>query len=119
MSTPALKVARLFPQRVKGASPSEDRYYVVILFDISDPKKYRALIHILNSYATRIQKSVFEALMKGAQIEGLISSIERLMSKPQFFNSKDNIRIYKVSGHCDITVFGECTATSSEENIFI
>lgn len=104
--------------RDAGASPSEHRYYVLVMFDISSPKKYRLLIRLLGKYGTRIQKSVFEAQLKMTQIKNLIFLLDKLMNAQQYYNPNDNIRIYKISGNCDVTVFGSCNHLMTEQNIF-
>lgn len=104
--------------RVRGVSPSTDLYYVLVLFDISDHKKYRTLIKILKSYSSRIQKSVFEAQLRPAQIKQLTESIEWLMSRPAFFNEDDNVRIYKIAGNCEVKVFGGCVDNTLEDDLF-
>ena len=114
----SLRKTELSPGKVGGASPAEDRFYVMVLFDISDQKKYRILIKILNRYCMRVQKSVFEAQLKMSQIRQLTNSVERLMSSTCFFAPEDNVRIYRISGNCTATVFGECKSNLIEENIF-
>ncbi len=64
MTGSSLQTTTLSLGRIAGASPAENRYYVLVMFDIADPKKYRLLMRILKRYATRIQKSVFEAQLK-------------------------------------------------------
>ena len=105
--------------RIAGSSPSDNTYYVVILFDISEPKKYRLLIKILNRYATRIQQSVFEGQLKQSQIKNLLKSLEKLMSSTRFYNEDDNVRVYKISGNCTATILGDYQSSLQEENIFI
>ncbi len=114
-----LQKTEFSPGKLSGASPAEDRFYVVVLFDISDQKKYRILIKILNEYCVRVQKSVFEGHLKMSQIRQLMSSIERLMSSERYFDADDNVRIYRISGNCTATVYGNCTSSIVEENIFI
>ena len=76
-------------------------------------------MRILKGYSKRIQKSVFEAELKPRQIREMTSSIERLMSSEEFFDEGDNVRIYRISGHCDVTVFGSCGTSEFEHDIFI
>ena len=106
------------PGKLSGASPADDRFYLLILFDISEQKKYRLLIKILNNYCTRVQKSVFEGHLKMMQIKQMMTSIEKLMASTRFYNPDDNVRIYRISGNCTATVFGSCTLSIIEENIF-
>lgn len=118
MASP-LSVTHNAPGKLKGASPSEDRFYVTVLFDISETKKYRLLLKILKSYGTRVQKSVFEMQITRSQIKAMVSSIEKLMGSTRFYNPDDNVRIYEISGHCNLTVFGKFTDNLMEENVFI
>lgn len=111
-------VTELTPGKLSGASPSDCRYYILVLFDISNPKKYRILVKLLKQYCVRVQKSVFEGQLKSAQIRKLSDSIERLMAVEYYFDSNDNVRIYKIAGNCNLTVFGVYTSTIMEENIF-
>ena len=105
--------------KVAGTSPAESAYYVLVLFDISDAKKYRKLIGILKRYGMRVQKSVFEAQLKMAQIKELVEAIERLMSSARFYNADDNVRIYRVAGNCEVPIFGQYESNLTEENIFL
>lgn len=111
-------VSRLALRKISGASPSEDRYYVLILFDISNSKKYRKLIKVLKKYSKRVQKSVFEAYIKPSQLKELLDSINHIMQMKNSFNPDDSVRIYKIASNCELVVYGEYKATIPEENIF-
>jgi CRISPR-associated protein Cas2 len=115
----SLKKTELSINKRPGSSPAEDYYYVLLFFDISEPKKYRQLIKILKSYSFRIQKSVFEAHLKSKQFLDAVSKIRSLMNSERFYNPNDNIRIYKIFGSCYLTVFGEYESTIPEANIFL
>lgn len=119
MALSICKESHSSPGRQQGASPSTNKYYVLILFDISDPKKGRQLVKLLKGYGTRIQKSVFEAQITKSQVKDLITHIRNLMSSKNHFNPNDNVRIYEVAGHCNLTVFGDYNEWILEENIFI
>ena len=105
--------------KVKGASPAEDRIYTIVLFDISDPKKYRRIIKVLKGYSDRIQYSIFEAYLRRTQIKEMIESLRWLMTKEEYFNPKDRIRVYRISGNCELTVFGEYQERIVEQDVFI
>jgi CRISPR-associated endonuclease Cas2 len=107
------------PRRIRGASAAEDRYYVIVAFDISEPKKYRQLIKILGRYSQRIQKSIFEAWLRRTQISQMAEAIENLMGSERFFCESDNVCIYRIAGNCDATVFGEYSSVLMDENIFL
>lgn len=114
-----LKKHELTLGKLKGASPAEDRFYVTVLFDISDAKKYRRVIKVLKSYSSRIQYSIFEAYLKREQIKGLRTSLEQIMASESFFNPTDRIRIYQISGNCELTVLGEYLDNIPEQNVII
>lgn len=111
-------LTRSFPGKIKGASPSEDRYYVIVLFDISDAKKYRLLLKILLKYSSRVQKSVFEASLRNSQIKDMVGSIERLMASARYSNPQDKVRVYKIAGDCEMVVFGTCENANLSDDIF-
>lgn len=104
--------------KTRGSSPANDTYYIVICFDISDAKKYRLLVRILKCFGSRIQKSVFEATLRPSQIKDLTGRIRHLMASDRYFNEADNVRIYKIAGNCNVTVFGKCEAMTDDDNIF-
>ena len=113
-----LRITDFSPGKTAGASPSEHKYYVMVFFDISDAKKYRLLVRVLKRYGVRVQKSVFEAQLRPSQVRELKDAIEGLMCSDRYYNPDDNVRMYKISGNCDATVYGEYSPLLPEENIF-
>lgn len=107
--------------RIAGVSPSENKFYILVMFDISDRKKYTHVTKLLKRHARRIQNSVYEAHLKMSDFKKLVESMERLMSSKKYFNPDDRVRIYKMSGLCDATIFGEYADNKIdlEVNIFI
>ena len=112
-------VAELPLLRIEAASPSEHRYYVLVLFDIADAKKYGKLIRIIKHYCTRIQKSVFEAYLKQRQITEFEGAVKRIICSERFYNPDDRVRIYKLSGKPSVTIFGAYDPAGIEDNIFV
>lgn len=111
-------VQRIAHGKTCGVSPAEDRFYVLVFYDISDAKKSRYLVKILKGYGTRVQKSVFEAQLRRAQIKELSSSIERLMTAEKYYNPTDMVQVLKISGGCEATVYGMHINQTSEDNLF-
>ncbi|OUO91759.1 CRISPR-associated endonuclease Cas2 [Gordonibacter sp. An230] len=105
--------------KIKGASPSEDRFYVMVLFDISDAKKYRRVIRILKGYGHRIQYSVFEAYVKSAQIRELTAKLTSVMASKRFYDPDDKVRIYRIASNCELTVLGKCVDHAPENDVFV
>lgn len=112
-------VAELPIHRIEAASPSEHRYYVLVLFDITDTKKYGKLVKLIKRYCTRIQKSVFEAYLRQKQIAEFENQINRIMRSDRYYNPSDRVRLYKLSGKPSVTIFGEYDPIGIEENIFV
>ena len=106
--------------RVTGPSPKDNKYYVLIMFDISNSKKYRLLTKILRRYAMRIQNSVYEAYLRTSDFERLIEGVERIMDSERYFDPEDRVRVYKVSGGCSETIYGPGPDSTLpvENNIF-
>lgn len=105
--------------KTAGSSPAESKYYVLVFFDIANTKKYRLLMKILKRYATRIQKSVFDAHLKPRQIKEMTEAIRRLMASERYYDSEDNVRIYRISARCEATVFGTCDDVQPDQDVFI
>lgn len=117
--TGKLKVHELSISKQSGSSPAEDRFYVTVLFDITKPRKYRKIIKILNGYSDRIQYSIFEAYLRKDQIRILIASLREVMASREFFDAEDRIRVYKIAGNCELTVFGEYVDNTPQSNVVI
>ncbi len=114
-----LETHELSISKIKGASPAEDRFYTVVLFDISEPKKYRRIIKVLKGYSDRIQYSIFEAYLRRAQIKEMTESLRKIMAREDYFNKNDRIRIYRIAGNCELTAFGEYHESIVEQDVFI
>lgn len=115
----SLMVKNVSLGKIKGASPSEDKFYVAVLFDISNAKKYRKVVKALKGYCNRIQYSTFEAYLKSEQIKSLTVKLKSIMEDSQYYNANDEIRIYKIAGNCELTAFGHNTADPPGQDIFI
>lgn len=105
--------------KVRGSSPAEDRYYVIVLFDISNPRKYRRIVKILNGYGDRIQYSVFEAYLRSVQIKEMVQKTRNVMANERYYDSKDKVRIYRVAGNCELTVFGGYSEPVPVRDVFV
>lgn len=117
--TNACKTTRFTPGRISGSAPAKAEDYVLIMFDISNPKKYRILIKLLKKYGKRVQKSVFEAQLNRSQISELEKTVGRLMSSDRFYNESDSVRIYRIAGNCNALVYGSYTSVIMEENVVL
>lgn len=115
-----VKEERRFDRHI-GSSPSENRFYTLIMFDISERKKYSLLTKLLKRYGYRIQNSIYEAYLRPSDIKALTDKVEKLMSSERYYNSADKVRIYRMAGSCSASMFGECEVNEEGlcPNIFI
>ena len=58
----ALETSTRHYGRKEGASPAENKFYTLIMFDISNRKKYSLITKLLKRYSRCIQNSVYEAV---------------------------------------------------------
>lgn len=103
----ALRKATRHYGKHEGPSPAENKFYTLIMFDISNRKKYVLLTKLLKRYGRRIQNSVYEAYLKSSDIKRLVEDIERLMGSERYFDPADRVRVYRFSGGCNAVLFGE------------
>ncbi len=68
----------------------------ILSYDITNDKRRRKLVKIMEGSARRVQFSVFETCLTGGQLEKVI---ERSMPyvKP---DAGDSLRVYRVCGSC-------------------
>ena len=116
----ALEVSMRHYSRKEGASPAKNKFYTLIMFDISNRKKYSLITKLLKRYSRRIQNSVYEAYLKPADMKELTDGIERLMGSERYYDPADKERVYKMSGPCSAALYGECADDDSDlrQNIF-
>ncbi|NMD37131.1 MAG: CRISPR-associated endonuclease Cas2, partial [Christensenellaceae bacterium] len=54
----------------------DKKYFVLIIYDISDNKRRYQMVKALLSFGFRVQKSAFEAMLKPAKYKKLIEKIK-------------------------------------------
>lgn len=89
------------------------KYLVVVCYDISDNKRRRGMIKILEKYLFRVQRSVFEAMLSKNKFNRLKEELE------VFIEEDEDLRIYKISGTGDVTTFGKAITIESQDIIII
>ena len=94
-------------------SDSSDKVYVLVIYDITDNKKRNRLAKILLGYGFRIQKSAFEAEIREQKYHQLLKELEPYGSK------EDSVRVYKIIGKGQVTVFGENNTDISIEDVIL
>lgn len=63
----------------------EQRALYIAAYDVRDPKRLRAALHVLKAYSTGGQKSVFECFLSGAERRRLLSEISAVLEAADSF----------------------------------
>ena len=91
----------------------EQKYFILIIYDIVDNKRRYRLVKYLESFGFRVQKSAFEARLNKETYRRLVHGI------PRFAQHNDSIRIYRMSGEGQVLKWGVDQSRKEEEVIII
>jgi CRISPR-associated protein Cas2 len=97
----------------EGEAGAELKYFVLVIYDISENRRRNHLVKILKSFGVRVQKSAFEAILRPSKYQKLISKISSIPDK------NDSIRVYKIRGDGAVTIFGDQFTAEEQEVIII
>ena len=92
---------------------SDNKCYVLIIYDIEDDKRRAALAKYLQMYGSRVQKSAFEAMIKKNDYYSIIKGIKK------YCRDNDSIRIYKLNALSEVTVYGNDIRLQDDDVIVI
>lgn len=67
---------------------------LLVIYDIEDNKRRNKVVHLLESYGVRVQKSAFECYVDSARLNNMKSQLNKLVE------DEDSIRIYSPSSKC-------------------
>lgn len=86
--------------------------FYVISYDITDDKRRNKVAKILESYACRVQYSVFEVICEEEIIKKIISELKHVIKEDE-----DSIRVYSLCNSCvkKAIVFGVGEVTKEVE----
>lgn len=90
------------------------KLYILIIYDIVDNKRRNKFAKKMNGYGFRVQKSAFEAIISENLYRNLLKEIPGLINKKE-----DNIRVYKIRGQGEVSLFGESIQIHDEEVVII
>ena len=68
----------------------------------------------MNGYGFRVQKSAFEAMISESLYRRLLQEIPAMID-----SNNDSIRVYKIHGYGEVSLFGENIRLKNEEVIII
>lgn len=81
---------------------SEDRVFVLIIYDIISNKSRNKFSKLLLGYGFRIQKSAFEAVISKDKLIKLLAEIPRYINE-----NEDSVRLYPIKGKGNVTTWGK------------
>lgn len=90
------------------------KVYVLIIYDITNNKRRTKLAKYLNGYGFRVQKSAFEAKVEMGLYRKLLKEIPKYID-----TEEDSVRIYKIIGSGEVTLYGNNLELISEEVLII
>lgn len=77
--------------------------HILVIYDVSNSKKRRDVVKVLNGYGTRVQKSAFECIVTNAMSATLEKKLAGIIDK------SDSVRIYHLSSGAIIRNLGAKT----------
>ena len=92
----------------------EDRQFVLIIYDITDNQRRVKFAKLMEGYGKRVQKSAFEAMITEKLYGELIDCIPKLID-----TTTDSVRIYKIRGQAEVSLFGIGPIIEDEEIVII
>lgn len=92
----------------------EKDVYILIIYDIVDNKRRNAFAKRLLGYGFRVQKSAFEALISKQKYNKLMKEIPALID-----SEEDSVRVYRMSGFGEVSLFGQNIQLEKEDVIII
>ena len=90
------------------------KLYVLIIYDRVNNKQRTAVAKKMNGYGFRVQKSAFEAMISEKLYQQLIADIPKWIDK-----TTDSVRVYKIRGCGEVSLFGTGPVIENEEVVII
>lgn len=92
----------------------EKNLYILVIYDIVDNRQRNHFAKKMCGYGFRVQKSAFEAMISASLYRKLLADIPRLINK-----ATDSVRVYKIRGSGEVSLFGVNQKIENEEVIVI
>lgn len=90
------------------------KIYLLVIYDIIDNKTRLKFAKHMEGYGTRVQKSCFEAYLSEKLYDKLLTEIPKLIN-----SEEDSIRVYRMVGSGEVTLFGQNVRPKAEDLIII
>ncbi|MDO5409783.1 MAG: CRISPR-associated endonuclease Cas2 [Lachnospiraceae bacterium] len=92
----------------------EKKVYILVIYDIVSNKRRVAFAKKMNGYGFRVQKSAFEAFISENLYRKLIAEIPQCICQDE-----DSVRVYRITGYGEVSLFGVSESIENEEVIII
>lgn len=89
-------------------------FLILVIYDIVDNKRRNKIAKKLLGYGERVQLSAFECHLSNSQYHRMIAEVLPLINE-----GEDLLRVYKLTGHTDIQVWGTIPQTYDEDVVII
>jgi CRISPR-associated protein Cas2 len=89
---------------------------MIVAYDIADPKRLAKIAKIMKDYGTRVQKSIFEATVKGHIIDEMRRRVEETI-----IPEEDGVKYFPLCAKCSDTVevIGQGVFIDPDEEYYI
>jgi len=89
--------------------------FYIISYDIPNDKTRQKIAKILLDFGSRVQYSVFEAILTKELLEKLVKRLEKVINVEE-----DSIRVYRLCAECKkaIKILG-CGKVSEDKDVYI
>ena len=92
----------------------EKTIYLLVIYDIVSNKRRNAFAKTMNGYGFRVQKSAFEAMVTKALYRKFLKEIPMMIDA-----TEDSVRVYKLRGTGEVSLFGMNEQIKNEEVLII
>ncbi|MCS7079431.1 MAG: CRISPR-associated endonuclease Cas2 [Chloracidobacterium sp.] len=69
--------------------------FILLTYDIRDPRRLRRVMETAERYGRRVQKSVFECWLRDEQVGELIDDLKKVINR-----RVDAVRLYRLCAAC-------------------
>ena len=90
------------------------KIYLLVIYDIISSKSRTKFAKHMEAYGIRVQKSCFEAYLSESLYQKLLKEIPGLID-----DAEDSVRVYRMVGSGEVTLFGQNVKPKAEDVIIL
>ena len=95
-------------------SVASKKIYILVIYDIIDNRRRQHFSKMMEGYGIRVQKSCFEAYLSETLYEKILKEIPS-----QIAPEEDSVRVYRMIGSGEVTLFGTNVQPRAEDVIIV